>query len=757
MRRMHGHDRPRPEGKRQQPEGRESDHHMRVRIHPPADCDRGPRGVEAMLDALHASNPQRRPLTLEIATHNGEIAFFANIPPELKVTFVEELQDAYPGIRLEFDQEPLADDMLERSVCLILTPDVLAIRCFQEFDDQRERTRHDPLTGILSQVRGGGSMRISVSLTLKPAAAKRTQRAAVSVQNLARSFPLDALRRWHYEICTSPLRRDRITASVLRLVSRRRKATPASGKTKLDRHLFEATIRLSVRGTNHLASRLDERLAEVIGAFGRFTSANAWFRPIPIGSRVDRLPNSLFYAAELATLWHIPFSTTEVSKLARSGVREPEPPTTLPSKQLDGFDVTELGRVKYRGERRRFGIRVDDLRRHMFICGRTGTGKSTLIRAMVGDAMHSGKSVCVIDPHGDLIDAILDDVPRHRTNDVIHFSAAERNSPVAFNPLHCESVEQRPLVADSIVVSLKKMYGDSWGPRLEMILRNSVLALLEQPDTTLLSVQKLLTSKVWRTSFVARVSDPVIRGFWTDIFGKWNDRFREEAVSPVLNKLDAFLASPIARAITCRPKSTIRIRSILDNPRSIFLCNLSKGLIGEQTSNVLGALLVAAIQNAALSRADVPEAKRCDMQIHIDEFHSFVAAGNSSFSTILSEGRKYRVSFVLATQFLEQIDDGTLAAVFGNCGSTISFRSGIRDAENLAAHLGGGVSPDDICNLPNFTAYAKLLNRGEPTRSPFLMTTIPAPSSPAGRREIVERVSRQKYGSRVTEAVSPLR
>lgn len=710
--------------------------------------------MEAMLDALHASNPQGRSLTLEIATHNGEIAFFADIPPELKVTFVEEVQDAYPGIRMEFHESQPADELAERSVCLMLTPDVLPIRCFQEFDDQRERTRHDPLTGVLSQIRGGGSQQVCVSLTLKPASAGRTKRAAASIRNLARSFPLDALRRRHYDICTSPLWRDRLTASTLRLVSRRRTASTSPAKTKLDRHLFEVAIRLSVRGPKHLSERLDERMAEVVGAFGRFTSANAWFRSVPVSHRTMRLPTSLFHAAELATLWHIPFSTAEVSKLARSGVREPEPPMTLPSKQLDGFDVTELGRVKYRGERRRFGIRADDLRRHMFICGRTGTGKTTLIRAMVDDAMRGNKSVCVIDPHGDLIDAILDDVPRHRTNDVIHFSAAERNAPVAFNPLHCESVAQRPLVADSIVISLKKMYGDSWGPRLEQILRNSVLALLEQPDSTLLSVQKLLTSKVWRASFVARVSDPVIRGFWTDIFGKWNERFREEAVSPVLNKLDAFLASPIARAITCRPKSTIRIRSILDNPRSIFLCNLSKGLIGEQTSNVLGALLVAAIQNAALSRADIPEAKRTDMQIHIDEFHSFVSSGNSSFSTILSEGRKYRVSFVLATQFLEQIDDGTLAAVFGNCGSTIAFRSGIRDAENLAAHLGGGVRPDDICNLPNFTAYAKLLIRGEPTRSPFLMTTIPAPSLPSGRREIVERVSRQKYGSQVTEVGS---
>ena len=452
-------------------------------------------------------------------------------------------------------------------------------------------------------------------------------------------------------------------------------------------------------------------------------------------------------AEELATLWHIPVSTAEVAKLSRAGVRELEPPRCLPSKKIDGSDVTELGRVRFRGERRRFGISTDDLRRHLFICGRTGTGKSTLIRSMVGDAMRSEKSVCVIDPHGDLVEAILDDVPKPRTNDVVYFSAADRDCPVAFNPLHCPAVEQRPLVADNIVVSLKKLYGDSWGPRLEQILRNSVLALLGQPDATLLSIQRMLTSKPFRASVVSRISDPVIRSFWMDVFGSWNDRFREEAVSPVLNKLDAFLANPIARAITCQPQSTIHVRPIIDNPKSIFLCNLSKGLVGEQTSNLLGGFLVSAIQSAALSRADIPESDRNDVQVYIDEFHSFVSAGNSSFATILSESRKYRVSFAaLATQFLEQIDEATLSAVLGNCGSTIVFRSGVRDSETLAEHLGGKVTTDDIVNLPNFTAYAKLLVAGEPTRSPFLMNTIPVESSVPGRREIVERVSRQKYG-----------
>jgi hypothetical protein len=731
---------------------------MHIRVCPPANNDRGPRGIESMLDALHEANALRRSMTLEIGSHGKEIAYFAELPAELKSTFTEEIQDAYPGLQFEPGKTNDAEiSETQHSACLLLTPDVLSIKTFSEFDDLREKVRHDPASGLLSLVRPTGTIRTSIAMAIRPASRRRMRLADKVIGRLRRRFPLKCLQRWHYANCASSQWRDQLLAAACRIGSRRGKLGLPDPTRKLDRHLFEVQIVLTAYGPQHQTKKLEDRVNELIGAFGRFTSATAWFRSIaiPLKRRSRAIPSSLMTAAELATIWHIPFATSEIAKLHRSGVRELEPPLRLPAKRIDGPDVTELGRVQYRGERRRFGIHADDLRRHMFLCGRTGTGKSTLIRSMVADAMQSGKNVCVIDPHGDLIDSILGDVPKSRTNDVILFSAAERDYPVAFNPLHCESAEQRPLVADSVVVSLKKMYGDSWGPRLEQILRNSVLALLEQPDSTLLSIQKLLTNKLWRASLISRISDPVIRTFWTDIFGSWNDRFREEAVSPVLNKLDAFLASPIARAITCQPRSTIRIRSILDNPRSIFLCNLSKGLIGEQTSNVLGSFLVAAIQTAALSRADLPEDKRSDVQIYIDEFHSFVSGGNSSFATILSESRKYRVSFAaLATQFLEQIDEETLAAVFGNCGSTIVFRSGVRDSETLAQHLGGNVTPDDICNLPNFTAYAKLLIHGQPTRSPFLMTTVPQISDACGRKETVERLSRQRYGIPTT-AVTP--
>jgi hypothetical protein len=244
----------------------------------------------------------------------------------------------------------------------------------------------------------------------------------------------------------------------------------------------------------------------------------------------------------------------------------------------------------------------------------------------------------------------------------------------------------------------------------------------------------------------------MVRAFWIDVFERWNERFRNEAVSPVLNKLDGFLSNPIARAITCQRRTTINLRSILDNPRSIFLCNLSKGRVGEETSNLLGAFLIAGLQTAALSRADLPEDQRTDVQVYIDEFHNFVSETNTSFATILSESRKYRVAFAaLATQFLDQIDKHTLSAVLGNCGSTISFRCGVHDAEILAEQLGGDITPDDLLNLPNYTAYARLLLAGEPTPGPFTMTTIPPPRPQPHHQsaEVIRLTSRQRYGRSV--------
>jgi hypothetical protein len=732
---------------------------MRIIIKSLPGNDRGPRHMEAVLRAIHAANIRGLPISLEYRWEQGVIGFYAEFPDALRSTVLEHFQDAFPDCAVAVVREPRDPPAETQWIQTVrLRPDVLPLRSYGEFESTFEREAVDPATGLLAAVRFGSDdgFDSSITIRLRPASRSRILEAERILAVATNGFRSETARHFYLNWRTDISRLRRVVAILVGLRAGRTTETSrvTAGIEKTAQSLFVCDISVRVSGCKHAEAR--RQLQRMSGAFGPFATSQSKF----VAGAIRRKPRRrnrgvLLSASELAMLMHPARSSVGVSKLSTESFREMEPPSLLPAKENDS-EVTRIGRVRFRGQRRQFGMRCDDLRRHLFVCGRTGTGKSTLIRSMALDAIESGKNVFVVDPHGDLVESIIDAIPRSRTNDVIYFNAADRDYPVAFNPLDCPDESQRPLVADGLVLSLKKLYGDSWGPRLEQILRNSVLALLESEDATLLSVRQILTSKSFRTRIVTSVDDPVVRSFWFDTFDKWNDRFQTEAVSPVLNKLDGFLANRIARNITCQPRSTIRLRTIIDNPRSIFLCNLSKGLVGEQTSTLLGAFLVSSLQNAALSRADIPEEERNDVQVYIDEFQSFVSDGNSSFATLLSESRKYRVAFAaLATQFLDQIDEATLSAVLGNCGSAVVFRSGVRDAETLAEHL-GGVTGDDIVNLPNFTAYAKLLLNGEPTHKPFSMTVNPYQSKHRERGAVVREVSRKKYGCPIVKAEASL-
>jgi hypothetical protein len=384
----------------------------------------------------------------------------------------------------------------------------------------------------------------------------------------------------------------------------------------------------------------------------------------------------------------------------------------------------------------------------MAIIGKTGTGKSTLLQNLLAADIRAGRGVACIEPHGDLADSILELIPRSRTNDVVLFDVGDASHPLSFNLLACDDVARRPLVASGVVSAFKRIYGTMWGPRLEHILRNSLLALLEVPGSSLVQILPLLSDDDFREGTIKRVRDPAVRRFWEREFAQMPPRLRGEAVSPVLNKIGHFVSSPLLRNIIGQPHSTLNLRAIMDEGR-ILIVNLSKGRIGGDASDLLGALLVTALQLAAMSRADVPEEERQDFFAYIDEFSNFTT---DAFASTFSEARKYRLALTVATQFLEQLDESTRASMFGNVGTIVTFQTSQTDAEIMAQELGGGLLPADLLTLPKFQAYVRLLVDGVPS-APFSVRTLP-PSKPRRDEQasdVLRRTSRHRYSRPVDQ------
>ncbi len=403
-------------------------------------------------------------------------------------------------------------------------------------------------------------------------------------------------------------------------------------------------------------------------------------------------------------------------------------------------EITVVGQTNFRGKHRQFGIYPDDRRRHMYIIGKTGVGKTTLLENMLIQDVKNGKGVALVDPHGDVAERLLEVIPPHRTNDVVYFDPADVNFPVAFNVLESIDPEYKYLVASGLVSALKKMWADSWGPRLEYILRNTILALLDYPGSTMLGITRMLADKAYRKKVVENISDPVVKSFWINEFANYNERFRSEAISPIQNKVGQFLSSAIIRNIVAQPKSTIDMKEIMDNGK-ILIINVSKGRIGEDNSALLGAMLITKIQLAAMDRAKIAEKDRRDFYLYVDEFQNFAT---ESFATILSEARKYRLNLVIAHQYITQMEEVVRDAVFGNVGTIITFRIGAFDAEYLEKEFAPQFTETDLVNLDKYNAYIKLMINGV-TSAPFSMQTIPPSGESFDSKEKVIKTSRERY------------
>lgn len=407
-------------------------------------------------------------------------------------------------------------------------------------------------------------------------------------------------------------------------------------------------------------------------------------------------------------------------------------------------NVTIFGSTNYRHTDRSFGIKRDDRRRHMYIIGKTGMGKTTLLENLIISDIINGEGCCYIDPHGDTAEKILDFIPANRVNDLVYFSPADAGFPIAFNILESVEESHKHLIASGIVSVFKKQFAESWGPRLEYILRNAVMALLDYPGSTLLGVMRILVEKDYREKVVEKIKDPVVKSFWVNEYTKWNDRVLQEVISPIQNKVGQFLSNFLIRNIVGQVKSTIDLRDIMDN-KKILILNLSKGRIGEDTMQLLGSMIVTKIYMAAMSRVDISEKERQDFYLYVDEFQNFAT---DSFADILSEARKYRLNLVVAHQYIEQLPENVQAAVFGNVGTLICFRVGAADAERLVLEFTPFFTEEDLVNLPAFAIYLKLMIDGV-SSDPFSAATLPPlfEDYRTGNREKVIKVSRERYSN----------
>src|SRR3989344_4400558 len=406
-------------------------------------------------------------------------------------------------------------------------------------------------------------------------------------------------------------------------------------------------------------------------------------------------------------------------------------------------EVVPFGETNFRNRKQKFGIKTDDRRRHVYVIGKTGMGKTTLLENLVIDDIQAGRGVAVVDPHGEFAEKILDFVPANRLHDVIYFNPADIEHPIAFNVLEQVAPEHRHLITDGLVGVFQKLWAETWGPRLEYVLRNSILALLEVPDSTLLGIMRILVDKEYRKSVIDILKDPVVKAFWVNEFARYPDRFMAEAISPIQNKVGQFLTNPLIRNIVGQSTTSIDLREVMDSEKIVIL-NLSKGRVGEGTSKLLGAMMITKLQLAAMSRVDISEEERKDFYLYVDEFQNFAT---TSFVNILSEARKYRLNLILAHQYIEQLEEPVQAAVLGNVGTLIAFRVGAPDSELFEKEFGPDFMAIDLVNLSKYNIYLKLMIDGAASRAFSATTLAPYPKTEISYRQEIIEYSRKMYAS----------
>lgn len=477
--------------------------------------------------------------------------------------------------------------------------------------------------------------------------------------------------------------------------------------------------------------------------------AKGYFSDTMLKRHFNLLPKQHLSLDELATLYHFPNEGLKgVPNVAWGKNLIGEPPENLPivTTQMDPElkkEINPFARTDYKNNTHVYGIKREDRRRHMYIIGKTGTGKSTLLANMAINDLKRDEGMCVIDPHGDLVETILNYIPSHRINDVVYFNPADVKRTVQINLFEGENVEHRELIASGIISVFKKLYGYSWGPRLEYILRNALLTLLKMPKSKLSDILKLLTDDKFRAKTIENLDDPILKSFWVDEFNKLHQRERTQQIASILNKVGQFVSSPLVRNVVNTSTSSFSIDEVM-NEGKILLVNLSQGKLGEDNATLLGAMLITKIQLAAMSRVNIAEEERRDFYLYVDEFQNFAT---DSFIKILSEARKYKLDLILANQYIAQIPEEVQQAIFGNCGNIISFVMGAEDAGVFEKEYGGRFTVEDLVSLGRYQIINKITVDGIQSQ-PFPAHTLSLAKSSNKNKNKVIRVSRERYAKK---------
>lgn len=746
--------------------------HRLLLLEIPKANDKKELAAEAMFAALHgilkprigmfSRAPVQETISFEIASVNKQIRFYVWVPEHLRAFVEGQIYAQYPTAQIrelaeDYTRREMPQPVIHTTEIVLTDNETLPIKTFQSFEV-------DPLaamTATLSKLEGENE-EMWIQVIVRPISDDWHKRSS----NMVKSIKTKAASGGGMNVgqllgaLAKPPEYDTKSGGEGEL-SERDKSRIAAIQEKSTKLGYQVKIRVLYAGSSEGTARM--RMQAMVGTFKQFntTNLNGFQSKTPSFDRkrydlfADRQFSDKGYILnieELASLYHLPHTNVETPNIVWATSKTAEPPPNLPTQaKYTTQELSVFGVTNFRGDNQVFGALRKDRGRHIYVLGQTGVGKTKILELMCLSDIFYDQGFAVIDPHGDFAENMLSFIPERRVKDVVYFNPADIMNPIGFNPLEVTDPSFKTQLSSELIGVLKRLF-DSWGPRLEYILRYTLLALLDFPNATMLDINRMLTEKKFREAVISYIQDPVVKTFWVTEFAGWENKFATEAVAPVLNKVGAFTANPMIRNIVGQPKSSFNIREIMDNGK-ILIMNLSRGLVGEDNAAILGSMMVTKIQLATMSRADIAEDQRRPFYLYVDEFQNFAT---DSFAVILSEARKYQLCLTVANQYISQMQETVRDAVFGNVGSIISFRVSPDDATFLQKYFEPQFLSTDIIQMQNQSFVTTMIIDGEKAPA-FSGKTLFMPKSQDDHTPEIITYARQHFTKPVAEVEAAIK